>query len=85
MLLERIANQRVALRAAARGMRECCASADRVVSVVSRGVRQPWLLAASAIAIAIVSARHRRLVRWMGYLATGVSLYARLRRSLSAK
>jgi hypothetical protein len=84
-LLDKIAGERVALRAAAETVRDRCGVAERIASSLAGGVRKPWLLSGIAVVSGIVLARHPRLLRWASYAASAVSMYAGIRRFVGAK
>jgi YqjK-like protein len=84
-LVVQSATQRALAGQASAGIRRGLVSVDRAAGMLRYLARKPLVLAFSVVAMALLVAKPRRAITWLGYGLTAYTMFRRARRALSSQ
>jgi YqjK-like protein len=84
-LVAQAAVQRTLAADATAGIRHGLISVERGVGVLRYLARKPLVLGLGVVAIALLIAKPRQTVTWLGYAVTAYTMFRRARRALSSQ
>ena len=83
-LVAKAAAQRTAAAEATAGIRRALTSVERAVGILRYVGRKPLLTGIALAAVAVLVARPRQALTWLGYGFTAYAMFQRIRRLLAS-